>query len=93
MNCLHFFASFVKLAVVRHGCIGIEVRITYECGLRNEENDQWEHHGAKDGDEIERPLPSNGACHLSNDHRREECTAEQAQIAQGHSLASLMHEI
>ena len=93
MNWLHFFASFVKLAVVGHGRVGVEMRIPDESCFRNEENDEWEHRSTKYGDKIERPLPSDGARHLSNDHRREEGTTEQAQVAQGHSLASLMHEI
>lgn len=77
----------------RPGGVGVEVGVAHKGRLRTEEDDQRQHGGAEDGDEVERPLPTNRTRHLAHNHRREERSSKQTQIAQRHPLASLMNEV
>lgn len=93
MNGLHLCAFFVKFAIVGYSQVGVEMSVPDERSLWDEEYDQWKHCTCEYGNHVERPFPTNGARHLPNNDGREECTTEQAEVGQGHPLASLVNEV
>ena len=93
VNWLQFFAAFLKFAVVRHRHVSVEMCVPDERCYGYEKDDQWKHRRGEYSDHVECPLPANRAGHLSSNHGREECTTEQAQIAQCHSFASFVNKV
>ena len=70
--------------------VGVKAGISSVGRFRTKEEYERQHCPTEDGDEIERPLPSDRMRDLAHEDRREEGTSEQGQIRQRHSLPALM---
>lgn len=72
--------------------VGVEMGRSSIRRLWHEEVDDREQCSFEDGDEVERPLPADGMGHFADDDGGQEGASEQRDVAQGHALATLVHE-
>lgn len=74
-------------------CVDVEALVALVGGLRAEEEEEGQHGGREDGDEVESPLVADVCGDFPDEDRREECAAEEGEVAQCHSETSLVHEV